>query len=112
MATEQELQVQQKREVDKKQESTISMRQFLPITDIFETDQALTLMVEMPGVKKENVDIQVENDVLTIQGRIDFANYEGLQPLLPNTMSATTPAVSSSQARSIRQKSKRSSRTE
>jgi HSP20 family molecular chaperone IbpA len=81
MATQQELQVQQKREVEKKQESTIPARQFLPVTDIFETDQTLTLIVEMPGVNKDNVDVQVENDVLTIDGRVDFANYEGLQPL-------------------------------
>jgi HSP20 family protein len=81
MATEQELQVQQKREVEKKQESTIPSRQFVPVTDIFETDQALVLVVEMPGVKKENVDVQVEDDILTIRGRIDFANYEGLQPV-------------------------------
>ena len=81
MATQQELQVQQKREVEKKQETTIPARQFLPVTDIFETDQSLTLIVEMPGVKKENVDVNVENDVLTIAGRVDFANYEGLQPL-------------------------------
>ena len=81
MATQQELQVQQKREVEKKQESTIPARQFLPVTDIFETDQALTLVVEMPGVKKDSVDVRVENDVLTIEGRLDFGNYEGLQPL-------------------------------
>ena len=81
MAQEQELQVQQKREVQQKQESTIPSRQFMPVTDIFETDQALTLIVEMPGVKKENVDVRVEDDVLTLQGRIDFSNYEGLQPV-------------------------------
>jgi HSP20 family molecular chaperone IbpA len=81
MAQEQELQVQQKREVQQKQESTIPSRQFMPVTDIFETDQALTLMLEMPGVRKESVDVQVENDVLTISGRIDFSKYEGLQPV-------------------------------
>src|SRR5690349_5416719 len=81
MAKDQELQVQQKREIQHKQESTVSSRQFMPVTDIFETDQALTLVVEMPGVKKENVDVHVENDVLTIRGRIDFSNYEGLQPV-------------------------------
>ena len=81
MAQEQELQVQQKREVQQKQESTIPSRQYMPVTDIFETDQALTLMLEMPGVKKESVDVQVEDDVLTISGRIDFSNYEGLQPV-------------------------------
>jgi HSP20 family molecular chaperone IbpA len=81
MAQEQELQVQQKREVQQKQESTIPSRQYMPVTDIFETDQALTLILEMPGVRKESVDVQVENDVLTISGRIDFSNYEGLQPV-------------------------------
>jgi len=81
MATQRELQVQQKREVEKRQESTIPARQFLPVTDIFETDQALTLIVEMPGVNKDNVDVRVENDILTIDGRVDFENYEGLQPL-------------------------------
>jgi HSP20 family molecular chaperone IbpA len=81
MASQQELQVQQKREVEKKQESTISSRAFLPITDIFESDQALTVILEMPGVDKKNVDVSVENDILTIEGRIDYSKYEGLQPV-------------------------------
>jgi HSP20 family protein len=81
MASQQELQVQQKREVEKKQESTIPSRAFLPITDIFESDQALTVILEMPGVDKENVDVSVENDILTIEGRIDYSKYEGRQPI-------------------------------
>jgi HSP20 family protein len=81
MASQQELQVQQKREVEKKQESTIPTRAFVPIADIFETEQALSVILEMPGVEKENVDISVENDTLTIQGRIDYSKYEGLQPV-------------------------------
>ena len=79
--TQQELQVQQKREVEKRQESTIPWRVFQPVTDIFETDQALTVVLEMPGVNKESVEVGVENDVLTINGQIDFSKYEGLQPL-------------------------------
>lgn len=79
--TEQELKVQQKREVEKKQESTIPERVFLPVTDIFETEQALTVMLEMPGIGTESVEVGVENDVLTIVGRIDFSEYEKLQPL-------------------------------
>jgi HSP20 family protein len=81
MASQQELQVQQKREVEKKQETTVPSRAFLPVTDIFETDQALTVVLEMPGVSKDNVDISVENDILTIEGRIDYSKYEGLQPV-------------------------------
>lgn len=77
----QELQVQRKREVEKQQESTTPARTFVPVTDIFETDQALTVVMEMPGVDSKSVEANVENDVLTINGRIDFSKYEGLQPL-------------------------------
>jgi HSP20 family protein len=78
---QQELRVQQKREVEKKQESTVPARTYLPVTDIFETEQALTVVMEMPGVDKQNVDVTVENDVLSVTGRIDFGKYEGLQPV-------------------------------
>ena len=81
MDTQQELQVQQKREVESKQEATIPARVFVPATDIFETDEALTVILEMPGVDKDKVDVKVENDVLTIEGWIDFSRYEGLQPV-------------------------------
>jgi HSP20 family protein len=78
---QQELQVQQKREVEKKQESTVPARTYLPVTDIFETNHELTVVMEMPGVDKQNVDVTVENDVLSVSGRIDFSKYEGLQPV-------------------------------
>ena len=38
-------------------------------------------VLEMPGVGKDNVDVRVENEVLTIEGRLDFSNYDGLQPV-------------------------------
>ena len=79
--SQQELQAKHKREVEKKQESTMPVRDFVPATDIFETEQALTVVLEMPGVSKESVEVGVENDVLTITGRIDSSKYEGLQPL-------------------------------
>lgn len=81
MAPNQELQVQEKRQVDKRQESTTPVRSFLPVTDIFETDQNLTLVIEMPGVAKDDVSVNVENDVLEIDGRVDFSKYESLQPI-------------------------------
>jgi HSP20 family protein len=77
----QELQVQQKRELEKKQEGTIPARVFVPTTDIFETEHALTLVAEMPGVDKDKVDVSVEDGVLTIQGQLDFSKYEGLRPV-------------------------------
>jgi HSP20 family protein len=81
MANDHELQVQQKREVETKEESTMPARLFQPQTDIFETSEALTLVLEMPGVDKGSVEVKVENDVLNIEGRVDFSKYDGLQPL-------------------------------
>ena len=81
MTTQQELQVQQKREVDKAQESTTPMRAFLPTTDIFETEDVLTVVLEMPGVARDNVEVSVENGMVTVEGRINFDKYEGLQPV-------------------------------
>jgi HSP20 family protein len=81
MVSGQELQVQEKRELQKKEESTVPTRMFLPTTDIYETDQALTVVMEMPGVDKEKIEINVEDGVLTVEGRIDFSKYQDLQPV-------------------------------
>lgn len=80
MAENQELQVQQKREAHK-EESTAPTRSFLPSADIFETEHALTVVLEMPGVSKDNVDINIENGLLTIEAGIDFGKYDGLRPV-------------------------------
>ena len=81
MAGLQELQVQQKRELEKKTEATTPARVFVPVTDIFETAEALTVVLEMPGVDRNNLEASVEDDVVTIEGRIDFSKYEGMQPV-------------------------------
>jgi HSP20 family protein len=81
MASKQELQVQQKRELEKKEETTIPTRIFLPTADIYETDDALSVVLEMPGVEKNNVDVRVEDGVLYVEGRLDFSKYQNLQPL-------------------------------
>jgi len=79
--TAQELEVQQKRELDKKEEKTIPVRTFLPHTDIYETPEALVVVMEMPGVNREHADITVEDDILSVAGRIDFSKYEKFQPV-------------------------------
>lgn len=81
MASAQELQVQKKREVDKKEEATIPARVFLPNADIYETPNELRVVLEMPGIEKNNVEINLEDDVLHVEGRLDLSKYSGLQPL-------------------------------
>ena len=81
MDSKQELQVQQKRQVEDKEEATISTRAFLPNTDIYESEDALNVVMEMPGVEKSNVEVGIEDGVLKVYGRIDFSKYERLQPV-------------------------------
>ena len=81
MAERQELQVQQKREHESRDEATVPARVFVPMADIYETPDALTVILEMPGVEKNNVDVEVKDGVLRVDGRLDLSKYQGLQPL-------------------------------
>jgi HSP20 family protein len=81
MAQSQALEVQEKKEVVSKDENTVPARYYVPPTDIFETEDALTVVMELPGVEKKSLTVNVENDVLRVDARIDFAKYEGLEPL-------------------------------
>ena len=81
MAQSQALEVQQKKEMSSKEEQTVPSRDFVPHTDIFETEEGLVVVMEIPGVDKEAVEVRLENDTLRIEGRIDYGNYEGLEPL-------------------------------
>ncbi len=81
MAAAQELQVQKKREVENKEETTIPARIFVPAADIYEREHNLMVILEMPGVEKKNVGVRVEDGVLNVEGRLDLAKYQGLQPL-------------------------------
>lgn len=77
----QELQVQKKRELEGKEESTIPTRTFVPTADIYEDRDALKVILEMPGVDKSNVGVRVEEGVLFVEGRLDLTKYRGIQPL-------------------------------
>jgi HSP20 family protein len=81
MAQSQALEVQEKKELVSKEEKTVPARYYVPSTDIYETEDALTVVMEIPGVEKKDVEVHLENDVLRVEGRIDFGKYEGLEPL-------------------------------
>jgi HSP20 family molecular chaperone IbpA len=77
----QELEAQKKKELASQQEKTIPARFYVPLTDIFETGDALKIVMEVPGVRKDAVDVKVENYVLTVDARIETTNYNGLEPV-------------------------------
>jgi len=81
MAKSQALEVQQKKELATKEEKTVPARYFIPNTDIYETDEALMVLMEMPGVEKEDISVKLENDVLRVEGQIDFSKYQEMEPV-------------------------------
>ena len=81
MARSQALEVQEKKELVSKEEKTVPARYYVPTTDIFETDDALTVVMEIPGVERQALEVNIENNVLRVDARIDFSKYEELEPL-------------------------------
>ena len=79
MATkEKELQVQdnnvekQEVEVVEGTERTRPGKAYIPRADIYETDDELVIVADMPGVDEKSLDITLEKNVLSIKGFVDF----------------------------------------
>lgn len=81
MTYEKPLDTQQKKELEAAEEQTVPGKFYVPYTDIHETKDALVVTMEMPGVEKKMIDVKIEKNVLAVEGRIDFAAYEDLDPL-------------------------------
>jgi HSP20 family protein len=81
MASPQELAVRDKKELVTKEEKTVPGRYYVPYADIYETDDALCVVMEMPGVEKKDLNVALENSVLRVDGQINFAKYEGMEPV-------------------------------
>ncbi|MFK5926123.1 MAG: Hsp20/alpha crystallin family protein [Desulfuromusa sp.] len=53
-----------------REETRTSGRVLFPAVDIFESEDHLTLIADMPGVVKKGLDINLEKGVLTINGEV------------------------------------------
>lgn len=71
----------EKKELESAEEQTEPGKFYIPPTDIHETGEALVVTMEMPGVEKNACKVLLESSVLSIEGRVDFGEYEGLVPL-------------------------------
>ncbi|MEX2324420.1 MAG: Hsp20/alpha crystallin family protein, partial [Nitriliruptoraceae bacterium] len=54
--------------------ATATAGAFTPMLDVEESDEAFTLHVELPGVRAEDVDVSLEESVMTIAGERSFYN--------------------------------------
>jgi HSP20 family protein len=58
------------------QDELTSSGSFVPAVDVYEDEHKVTLKLEVPGVKQEDLDVQVENSTLTIRGERKFEKEE------------------------------------
>jgi len=79
MATE--IEARPKQKVEQREEATRPEAYFQPPLDIYETQDALVLVADMPGVGGDAVHVEVDGDQLTIEGRIRPADYDGMKPV-------------------------------
>ena len=49
---------------------------FIPPVDIYEDEHGISLRLEVPGVKEEDLDIRLENNTLTVRGERKFEKEE------------------------------------
>jgi HSP20 family molecular chaperone IbpA len=52
----------------------------LPPVEVIEDANGITLYADLPGVPKENLDVRVEGDTLTLEGEMALPAIEGLEP--------------------------------
>lgn len=65
------LKAKEKRAVTAPVERTKPGPSFTPAVDIFETDREITLLADIPGVKADNLDIDLRDNVLTLAGDVE-----------------------------------------
>ena len=71
MADSKEIKVKEKQELTTPAEQTVPGPTFTPEVDIFETERAITLLADIPGVKPDKMNIDLRDNILTIIGDID-----------------------------------------
>jgi len=57
-------------------EEKVGAVNFVPVLDVLEDDQALSIKAELPGLKKEDIKIKVRDGVLTLSGEKKFEDEQ------------------------------------
>ncbi len=55
---------------------SLTVAEWAPLVDIVEDDQHYVIKAELPGVKKEDIKVGVQDDVLTISGQRQYEKEE------------------------------------
>src|SRR6202522_4402778 len=54
------------------EQESLAMGSFIPPVDVYEDAHELTLKLEVPGIKQEDLDVRLENQTLTVKGERKF----------------------------------------
>jgi HSP20 family protein len=57
-------------------EEALNTSSFAPAVDVYEDEHSVTLKVEVPGIDEKDLDIQIENNTLTVHGERKFEKDE------------------------------------
>jgi len=57
----------------------VLQRAVLPAVDVYEDEAGITLLADMPGVPREQLELKVEGDTLLIEGGVRALTPEGLE---------------------------------
>jgi HSP20 family protein len=71
----------EKRELESEQEKTVPGKHYVPYTDIFEEEDALIVVMEIPGVDRNDTDIHVDKNILSVEAKINHSKYDELTPV-------------------------------
>ena len=55
---------------------TLTSSAFVPAADVYEDEHKIVLKIEAPGLKESDLDVRVENNVLTVRGERKFEKEE------------------------------------
>ena len=77
MAEPRELQTTNKQEVAEATEHTRPGPVYKPPVDIFESESGITLVADMPGVRADDLEVDLREGVLSITGRVVPPEGEG-----------------------------------
>ena len=82
MAETKELQAKEKVVVPAPAEQTKPGPVFTPNVDIFETEKEIIMLADIPGVKAEDLVIDLRDDTLTFTGEVTPAGHPGAEDIL------------------------------
>jgi HSP20 family protein len=91
------------------EQESLAMGNFIPPVDVYEDEHQLVLKLEVPGIKQEDLDVRLENQMLTVKGERKFEsdqkeeNFHRIERrygsftrsfTLPQTVDTATPKAS------------------